>query len=77
MTTKYTLDRIENDMYVLLEFPSEEKQLLIPVNKYTGKLYEGDIVLIEGEMIIEVLKEETKDMREKVSSLLDKLKNKK
>ncbi|MCG7344779.1 DUF3006 domain-containing protein [Sporosarcina sp. ACRSL] len=77
MKTKYTLDRIENDMYVLLEYPTEERQLLIPVNKYTGKLAEGDIVLIEGEMIVEVLKQETNDMKEKVSSLLERLKNKK
>lgn len=74
---KYTLDRIEESIYVFLEHPEEEKQLLIPVNKYDGTLTEGDIVLIEGEMIVDVLNQEKDDMKEKVSSLLEKLKNKK
>ncbi|WP_060210294.1 DUF3006 domain-containing protein [Sporosarcina koreensis] len=77
MTNKYTLDRIENKMYVLLDYPNEEKQLLIPVNKYNGELAEGDIVVIENDMIVEVLEQETQDMKKKVSSLLEKLKNKK
>ena len=76
MTKKYTLDRIEESMYVFLEHPNEENQLLIPIIKYEGTLTEGDIVLIENDMIIEVLDQETKDTKVKVSSLLEKLRNK-
>ncbi|MEK3935752.1 DUF3006 family protein [Sporosarcina sp. FSL W7-1349] len=74
---KFTLDRIENNMYVFLEYPDENKELLVEVSKYNGQLAEGDIVLVENNMIVEVLKQETQDMKEKVSSLLEKLKNKK
>jgi hypothetical protein len=73
---KYTLDRIEESVYVFLDHPNEENQLLIPVDQYDGKLQEGDLVLIDGEKIVEVLEQETADMKEKVSGLLQKLKNK-
>ncbi|GKV54216.1 hypothetical protein NCCP2222_01630 [Sporosarcina sp. NCCP-2222] len=76
MTKKYTLDRIEESVYVFVESPEEEKQLLIPVNKYNGSLTEGDIVLIEDDIIIEVLDQETKEMKTKVNSLMEKLRNK-
>ena len=76
MTKKYTLDRIEESVYVFVESPEEEKQLLIPVNKYDGSLTEGDIVLIEDDIIIEVLDQETKEMKTKVNSLMEKLRNK-
>lgn len=76
MTKKYTLDRIDNDLYVFLEFPEEDNQLLIPIDRYDGKLAEGEIVLIEGDQIVKVLDQETKDMKDKVSNLLERLKNK-
>ena len=77
---KYTLDRIEEGQYVFLKHPDEENQLLIPANEVTGEIFEGDIVLIsrlENGYEIEALIEETEDMKEKVSNLLEKLKNKK
>ncbi|WP_338652674.1 DUF3006 family protein [Sporosarcina psychrophila] len=77
---KYTLDKVEDNIYVFLEYPDEENQLMVPVNKYSGELSEGDIVWIrkiDSEFMIELLDEETEDMRDKVSKLLEKLKNKK
>jgi len=77
---KYTLDRIEEGQYVFLEHPNEENQLLIPTTEINVKIAEGSIVLIsssESGYEFEVLIEETQDMKEKVSSLLQKLKNKK
>ena len=77
---KYTLDKIEDGQYVFLEHPNEENQLLIPASEINVEIAEGDIVLIsqvDSKYEIEVLIEETGDMKEKVTSLLDKLKNKK
>ena len=77
---KYTLNRIEDGQYVFLEHPTEENQFLIPANEITGKISEGDIVLIsrsECGYEIETIIEETEITREKVKNLLEKLKNKK
>jgi len=77
---KYTLDRIDDGQYVFLQHTNEEKQLLIPENEVTSGIAEGDIVLISKENSnykFELLNEETDDMKNKVSSLLEKLKNKK
>jgi len=77
---KYTLDKIEDGQYVFLEHSNEENQLIISEYEVTTEILEGSIVLIsEVDSIyeFEVLIEETEDMRDKVSSLLEKLKNKK
>ena len=77
---KYILDRIDNFFSVFLQREDESKQLLIPKSMIKVLLEEGDIVEIEKNELgyeISVLKEETVDMRDKVSSLLEKLKNKK
>ncbi|MEK5070232.1 DUF3006 family protein [Sporosarcina sp. FSL K6-1508] len=77
---KYTLDKIEDGQYVFLEHQNEENQLLIPATEINVEIAEGSIVLIsslESGYEFEVLMEETQDMKEKVSSLLEKLKNKK
>ena len=77
---KFTLDRIEVGQYVFLEYPNEENQLIIPKNEVPAEVTEGDIVLISKEdsvYKIVVLDEETEDMHDKVSRLLEKLKNKK
>ncbi len=76
---KYTLDQITDGQYVFLERPDETNQLLIPVEKVSADLNEGDIVTLtesNGTYQIEFLKEETEDMKSKVSDLLEKLKNK-
>lgn len=80
MVKKYTLDQITDGQYVFLERPEEINQLLIPEGEITEKLSEGDIVEIKknGSVYeINTLKEETEDMHDKVSALLEKLKNKK
>ena len=77
---KYTLDKIEDGQYVFLEHENEENQLLIPATEINVEIAEGSIVLIskvDSNYKFEVLIEETEDMRDKVSSLLEKLKNKK
>ncbi|MER2170368.1 MAG: DUF3006 domain-containing protein [Psychrobacillus psychrodurans] len=73
---KYTLDRIEEGMYVFLEAPEEMNQLILPTSTFDLELEEGDIVNItttdEGYQL-EVLKEETIDRREEISALLEEL----
>ncbi|MEK4521009.1 DUF3006 domain-containing protein [Psychrobacillus sp. FSL W7-1457] len=75
---KYTLDRIEEGMYVFLEAPEEMNQLILPTSTFDLELEEGDIVNItttdEGYQM-EVLKEETLDRREEISALLEDLIN--
>ncbi|WP_252502028.1 DUF3006 family protein [Sporosarcina sp. Marseille-Q4943] len=74
---RYTLDRIDD---VFLEYPREEEELLIPVSKISPKLSEGDVVCIsktDTDYVIEVLEDETEIMKDKVATLLEKLKNKK
>lgn len=79
MMKKYTLDRIEDGMCVFLERPDEVVSVLIPRVECPVELVEGDIVTIEslnGEYKIDALNEETEVTRDKVQSLLDKLRNK-
>ncbi|MGE7667421.1 DUF3006 family protein [Ureibacillus composti] len=73
---RYTLDRIENGIYVFLDYPDETNELLIPTDKYDGTLVEGDIVKVNRDGIIEVLEEKTEITREKVNALIEKLKSK-
>ncbi|WP_252503303.1 DUF3006 domain-containing protein [Sporosarcina sp. Marseille-Q4943] len=78
--TKYTLDRIDDGFYVFLKRDDESDQLIIPLEEVKVNLNEGDIVEIEKNEAgyqFHVLIEETDDMKEKVSNLLEKLKNKK
>jgi len=80
MTNKYTLDRIEDGFHVFLKRDNESEQLIIPSEEVEANLSEGDIVeieTIESGYRFNALIEETADMKEKVSSLLQKLKNKK
>jgi hypothetical protein len=77
---KYTFDKIEDGQYLFLKHSNEESQLLISENEVTTEISEGNIVLIselDSVYEFEVLIEETEDMRDKVSNLLEKLKNKK
>ncbi|KXH86923.1 DUF3006 family protein [Sporosarcina sp. HYO08] len=76
---KYTLDRIDDGLYVFLEYPDEVNQLLIPVDEVNVNIAQGDIVEIskpEFGYEIKVLKEETEVALEKVNNLLQKLKKK-
>lgn len=77
---KYTLDKIEDGQYVFLERQNEENQLLIPAAEINVEISEGSIVLIsktDSVYEFDVFIEETEVMRDKVSNLLEKLKNKK
>jgi hypothetical protein len=70
---KVTVDKIENGMARLLIRPQEKEDFLLPVEELPAKTAEGSILEINFE-----LKEDEKQAAEKrVSSLLDKLKNKK
>jgi hypothetical protein len=77
--TKYTLDRFEESLGVLLKYPNEEEQLLIPKEELEG-FREGDILSvtkINDKYSISLLSEETEKMRHKVNDLINKLNNKK
>ncbi|MCM3359838.1 DUF3006 domain-containing protein [Psychrobacillus sp. MER TA 171] len=78
LSKKYTLDRIEEGMYVFLEAPEEMNQLILPTSTFDLELNEGDIVNItttdEGYQL-EVLKEETLARRKEISALLEDLIN--
>lgn len=78
---KYTLDRYEGDVGVLLLKGDESQELIVSLDKLAG-LNEGDIVLVEfGEdnevLKVTVLDEESKITRDQVQDLLERLKNKK
>ncbi len=73
LTLKTTLDRIENKIAVLLVRPEETTKISIPLSLLPEGSKEGDILNID----ITKDMQETEQAKEKVSSLLDKLKNKK
>ncbi|MFK2827207.1 DUF3006 domain-containing protein [Bacillus sp. B190/17] len=78
---KYTLDRYEGDVGVLLLKGDESQELIVQLDKLAG-VNEGDVVLVELDEGNEVLKvtvldEETKVTRDHVQDLLEKLKSKK
>jgi hypothetical protein len=73
MTFKTTLDRIENNIAVLLVRPEETIRLNLPLSLLPEGSKEGDILTID----ITKDEQETEQAKEKVSSLLERLKNKK
>ncbi|KKB42109.1 DUF3006 domain-containing protein [Bacillus thermotolerans] len=80
-SNKYTLDRYEDNVGVLLLKGDESQELLVDRDKLAGAK-EGDILLVETDGSNEVLKvtvleEETKVTKEKIEGLLEMLKNKK
>lgn len=75
----YTLDRIEDFFGVFLLKGNESERLLIPKSMIKIPLQEGDIVEIQKldyGYEINILGEETKVMKDKVNTLLEKLKSK-
>lgn len=68
----YTRDRIEEDIAVLLVRDDETIKINIPLFLLPEDSKEGDIL----EITIERDVQETEDAKERVSSLLEKLKNK-
>ncbi|WP_394141272.1 DUF3006 domain-containing protein [Cytobacillus oceanisediminis] len=78
---KYTLDRFEGDQAVLLLKNNEAQELIIRRNLLGEDVQEGDILQLEisqdGSITkITPLKQETASMKNKVDSLINKLKNK-
>lgn len=73
MTIKTTFDRIENTIAILLVRPEETTKISIPLSLLPEGTKEGDIMNIEITKDIQ----ETERAKERVSSLLEKLKNKK
>ena len=73
VSIKTTLDRIENKTAVLLVRPEEISKINIPLSLLPGGCKEGDILTID----ITMDEKETVESKERASSLLDKLKNKK
>lgn len=73
MTIKVTLDRIENETAVALVRPEETTKISIPLSLLPEGSKEGDILNIDITKEVQ----ETEQAKERVSSLLEKLKNKK
>jgi hypothetical protein len=73
MATKVTLDRIENEIAVVLIRPEETTKISIPLSLLPEGSKEGDILNIDITKDVQ----ETEQAKERVSSLLEKLKNKK
>ena len=69
---KVTLDRIEEDIAVLLVRDEEKIKINIPLFLLPPESREGDILDITIARDVK----ETEDAKERVSSLLEKLKNK-
>lgn len=79
MRVKYTLDRVENDLYVFVEKGNEGNQVKISKEFVPAGIVESDIVEITiVDDIYTFTKFDTeKEIRKKdVQSLIDKLKNK-
>jgi len=73
LSIKTTLDRIENKTAVLLVRPEEISKINIPLSLLLEGSKEGDILIID----VPKDEKETVESRNRASSLLDKLKNKK
>lgn len=78
-TMKYTLDRIENDLYVFVEKGNEEIQIVIDGELIPFDIFEGEIVEIVIENDVYTFKKldaEKEIRKDDVQSLINKLKNK-
>ena len=69
---KVTLDRIEEDIAVLLVRDEEKIKIYTPLFLLPAESREGDIL----DITIDIDAQETEDAKERVSNLLEKLKNK-
>ncbi|WP_298830046.1 DUF3006 domain-containing protein [uncultured Planococcus sp.] len=80
-STKYTLDRYDEEFAVLVEKGNESHQELIERSKLESYAKEGDILDVEWNpdgsfKEASVLQEETDTRKKDVSDLIEKLKNK-
>ncbi|SDH33804.1 DUF3006 domain-containing protein [Alteribacillus bidgolensis] len=79
---KYTIDRFEGELAVLLLSGNETVQKDVPKEQLPDGVQEGDVIKIkwmDDGTVKEATfnKEETESRKEKAKSLLEKLKNKK
>ncbi|MGP4061492.1 DUF3006 domain-containing protein [Halobacillus sp. H74] len=76
---KYTIDRFEGELAVILKKGNETIQKDVPLKYFTEDVSEGDIVektAIDGITRYIPLKEETKCRNQEAESLLEKIKKK-
>jgi len=69
---KFTIDRIEEDIAVLISSENEPLRITVPVSLLPADVTEGDAV----NMSFERDEELTAASKDRVSSLIEKLKNK-
>ena len=69
---KATVDRIENDIVVMLIRPDEKHDITIPIKYLPDGTKEGDILNLN----FEIDRKETEDAQKRVGNLIEKLKNK-
>jgi hypothetical protein len=76
-STKYTLDRYEGDYAIFLMADQETSQKIIHRSEMDLELAEGDIVLIDDAptMNITLLQDETSAQKEKISNMIERLRN--
>ena len=76
-STKYTLDRYEGDYAIFLMADNETSQKIIHRSEMNIELKEGDIVLIDDAptMNITLLHAETLAQKEKISNMIERLRN--
>ncbi len=66
---KGIIDRMESDFYVV----ELEHQTMVNIPKGMLEAKEGDVVLIENDQIVEILKEETSQRMKNIKMLMDEL----
>ena len=78
-STKYTLDRYEGDYAIFLMANDESVQKIIHRTEMNVEVAEGDIVLISEGPVIQItpLVEETAAQKEKISKMIERLRNRK
>ena len=76
-STKYTLDRYEGEYAIFLMAENETSQKIIHRSEMNLELAEGDIVLIDDAPTINItlLKDETSAQKEKISNMIERLRN--
>lgn len=77
---KYTLDRFEGDYAIFLKRPEEIEQLIVHRTAITVPVKQGDIVRIQDDgqkYMIEVLPDETASQKERITNLMQQLRERK
>ncbi len=78
-SNKFTLDRFEGDYAIFLRQPEETEQKIIHRTELNTEVKQGDIVTIDEDgkhFLVTVLTDETAMQKDKMSSLMQKLRDK-